>query len=194
LTSLVLYFPLDGGAVLPMFFVPGEGLKQREARDHVPYRIWHDKGLIELTNGRTIDKKAVALRLAEVAGEFDLRGVGYDRWRIKDLQRILEEEGISSPLIEFGQGFKDMGPALDALETAVLDGALQHGQHPVLAWNCSNAVVDIDPAGNRKLSKARSIARIDGMTALAMAIGLYTRGAEQLGFNFDENSIMVPEV
>jgi len=35
----------------------------------------------------------------------------------------------------------------------------------------SNAVIHRDPAGNRKLSKKRSTGRIDGMTALLMAVG-----------------------
>jgi phage terminase large subunit-like protein len=35
----------------------------------------------------------------------------------------------------------------------------------------ANAVVVLDDAGNRKLSKKRSSGRIDGMVALAMAIG-----------------------
>jgi phage terminase large subunit-like protein len=35
----------------------------------------------------------------------------------------------------------------------------------------SNAVIDRDPAGDRKLSKKRSTGRIDGMTALVMAFG-----------------------
>jgi phage terminase large subunit-like protein len=33
----------------------------------------------------------------------------------------------------------------------------------------ANAIVTKDPAGNRKLDKAKSTGRIDGMVALAMA-------------------------
>ncbi len=43
--------------------------------------------------------------------------------------------------------------------------------HPVLAWNTANAVVQIDPSGARKIAKDRSIERVDGLVALAMAIG-----------------------
>jgi phage terminase large subunit-like protein len=35
-----------------------------------------------------------------------------------------------------------------------------------------NAVAIRDPAGNRKLDKSRSTGRIDGMVALAMAMGV----------------------
>ncbi len=36
----------------------------------------------------------------------------------------------------------------------------------------ANAVVQTDPAGNRKLAKHKSSGRIDGMVALAMAVGV----------------------
>jgi phage terminase large subunit-like protein len=36
----------------------------------------------------------------------------------------------------------------------------------------ANAVVTSDPAGNRKLNKAKAAGRIDGMVALTMAFGV----------------------
>lgn len=73
--------------------------------------------------------------------------------------------------VPFGQGFISMAPALDALETAMLNNRLRHDGHPTLTMCAANAVVLKDPAGNRKLDKAKSTGRIDGMVALAMAIG-----------------------
>lgn len=68
-----------------------------------------------------------------------------------------------------------MGPAVDALEAAILDRKLKHGSHPVLTWNCWNSVVEIDPTGARKIDKAKSTERVDGMVTLAMAVGLASR-------------------
>jgi phage terminase large subunit-like protein len=69
-----------------------------------------------------------------------------------------------------GQGTQDMTPALIALETELLNNNLRHGNHPILTWCAANAVVYRGPAGDRKLNKAKSTGRIDGMVALAMAI------------------------
>jgi phage terminase large subunit-like protein len=44
----------------------------------------------------------------------------------------------------------------------------------------ANAVVRTDPAGNRKLDKARSAGRIDGMVALAMAMGAAALNEEEI--------------
>jgi len=62
-----------------------------------------------------------------------------------------------------------MAGAVDALEALALQERLRHGMHPVLTMCASNATVVADPAGNRKLEKAKSSGRIDGMVALAMA-------------------------
>ncbi len=177
LSSLVLYFPEDYGQILAWFWVPGDRLDEREDRDRVPYRTWRDQGFLEAPAGRAIDNFAIANRLAEITAAYDVQGIAFDRWRIEDLKKILADEGIDLPLVDWGQGFRDMAGAVDALETAVLDRRIRHGGHPVLAWNISNAIVASDPAGNRKLDKARSRERIDGAVALVMSMGLHAREA-----------------
>ena len=42
--------------------------------------------------------------------------------------------------------------------------------NPVLTMCAANAVVTKDPAGSRKLDKAKATGRIDGLQALAMAV------------------------
>lgn len=187
LTALVLYFPDDDGAVLPFFYVPGEHLADRENRDKVPYRIWARDGHVIPTPGRVIDKRAVAFKLAELQSMYELQGVAFDRWRIKDFEKILADEGIDLPMVEHGQGFKEMGPSVDAFETAVLQGKIAHGNHPVLGWNCANAIVEIDPTGARKVTKAKSIGRVDGVVALVMAIGLHSRQPGPVVYIFDDS-------
>ena len=65
-----------------------------------------------------------------------------------------------------------MSHALRDLENIILDKKLRHGDHPVLKFCATNAVLKRDAAGNRKLSKRRSTGRIDGMIALTMALGV----------------------
>ena len=73
-----------------------------------------------------------------------------------------------------GQGFKDMSPSIDALERVIFEAKVRHGGHPVLTWCASNAKTQADAAGNRKLDKQKSTGRIDGLVAMAMAIGTAT--------------------
>lgn len=174
LTALAAYFP-ETGDLLLWFWAPADTLEEAERRDHAPYRLWARQGLLETTPGRAIDKAFVVHRLGEIVVDFDVQCCAYDRWRIDEIMRLLADESIKLNMIEFGQGFKDQGPAIDAIETAVLRRQLRHNGHPVLTWNVASAVTVTDPAGSRKLAKDRSTGRIDGLSAATMAIGLAAR-------------------
>lgn len=78
-------------------------------------------------------------------------------------------------MVPWGQGYKDMTPAIENLETSVADRRFVHDGHPVLTWNAANAITISDPAGNRKLDKSATRFRIDGIVACTMALGLKGR-------------------
>ena len=116
--------------------------------------LWAHQGHLLTFPGRTTDPKAVAMKIAELHGTYNIRALAYDRWRIEDLKRELDAIGCSVPLVPFGQGYKDLSPAVDVLERLVEEGKLRHGNHPVLAMAAANAKVELDAAGNSKLSQA----------------------------------------
>src|SRR6266568_1908214 len=187
LTALVLVAERAGiWHVWPHFWTPAATLRDRAARDRAPYDVWIDQGFLTAVPGVTIDYGFVAKRLAELSAKCDLRLIRYDRWRIEDLKAALATIGADVPLVECGQGYKDMAPAIDALETAALQATLRHGMHPVLTWNAANAIIDSDPAGNRKFEKAKSTGRVDGMVALAMAIGCATSAGDAPLYDLDD--------
>jgi phage terminase large subunit-like protein len=173
LTALVAVAQDDAGEwhVRSEFFAPEVGVADRSRRDRAPYDQWAVEGLIHLTPGASVDYEAIALWLADFAADHDIASVRFDRWRMDVLKAELARIGLVLPLEEFGQGFRDMTPALDALEAELLNGTIRHGNHPVLTMCAANAVVTRDAAGNRKLDKSKATGRIDGMVALAMAIG-----------------------
>ncbi len=172
LTALVIVGKVAGvWQVVPHFWTPETGLSERSKRDRAPYDVWVRQGYMHTTPGATVDYEYVAQDIAAILSELDVRAIAYDRWRISLMQKEFAAQGIDLPLVEFGQGFKDMSPALEALECELLNCRVAHGGHPVLTMCASNAVVSRDPAGNRKLDKHKATGRIDGMQALAMAFG-----------------------
>ena len=118
-----------------------------------------DQGQLTATSGASVDYEFVAAYLADLSTRCDLREVRFDRWRINDLERALEKIGANIPLAPHGQGFRDMSPALEQLESLALNGQLRHGNHPILTWNAANAIVVSDAAGNRKLDRSRATGR-----------------------------------
>jgi phage terminase large subunit-like protein len=181
MTALVLVFADDDGAfdVLPFCWLPGETINEREDEDRMPYPTWARQGHLLTFEGRTTDPKAVALKVAELHGLYNIQALAFDRWRIEDLQRELAAIGCDAPLIPFGQGFKDLSPAVDFLERVVEERRLRHGMHPVLTMAAANAKVETDAARNRKLSKKKSAGRIDPLVALTMALGVASRHEAQ---------------
>ena len=172
LTAFVLV-GLVGGVwqVRPYFWTPSEGVVDRSKRDSAPYDVWVKQGHLRTTPGATVDYEDVARDIAEICRGLDVAEVAYDRWRVTILQKEFDRIALKLPLKEWGQGFKDMSPAVDALEAELLNGRLAHGKHPVLNMCAVNSVVVRDPAGGRKLDKSKSTGRMDGMQALAMAMG-----------------------
>ena len=169
--------------VLPYFWTPGGNIRERADRDRVPYDLWARQGFLQTTPGRTIDYAFMARKVAELHGQLNIAGIKFDRWKIDDFQRALLAEGVDAwidgrdepvagglRLIPHGQGFKDMNPAVEMLEDLLLEGKLEHGNHPVLTMCAANAKVQNDPAGNRKFDKIKSTGRIDGIVALSMAL------------------------
>jgi len=177
LTAFVMAFDAgDAWHIVPQFFLPADGIRERAKIDKVPYDIWADQGFLRLIDGPVIVPAIVARHVAEAAEEYDLQMLAYDRWRINDFQRELDAIGATIPMTPFGQGFKDMAPAVDRLEILVAEHKLRHGGNPLLNMCAANAVAVRDPAGNRKLDKAKSTGRIDGLVALAMALGAASHG------------------
>jgi phage terminase large subunit-like protein len=157
--------------------LPSEGLVERGNLDHVPYGLWRARGYLQTTPGRTVSYEFVANHLRGLFNRYNIAKIGFDRWNMRHFQPWLLKAGLSEQFIkdrfvEFGQGMQSMSPALRDLEQVILDGQLAHGDHPILNMNVNNTVIVLDDAGNRKPSKKRSTGRIDGLVALAMAIGV----------------------
>lgn len=174
LAALVLVS--EDNDIEPTFWTPKEGLIEKAKADRVPYDVWANQGFIQLTPGRTIQYEFIAAHLRAVFDSYDVQSIGFDRYNMKFLLPWLVKAGFSEAeltrFVEFGQGFVSMSPALRELESRLLECEMKHGAHPVLTWCAANAVVLTDPAGNRKLAKNRGSGRIDGMVALAMAVGV----------------------
>jgi phage terminase large subunit-like protein len=192
LTAFVLIGRVDGvWQVHPTFWLPGDGLADKARTDHVPYDLWERQGFLKTAPGNTVDYEYVAGYLREQFQKFNIRKLAFDRWNMKHLRPWLERAGFSSTeieekFVEFGQGTQSMSPALRDFEAALLDKKLAHGNHPVLAMCAACAVVEGKDDANRKLSKNKSTGRIDGMVALAMALGAATQVQE-----IDINTLIV---
>lgn len=193
------------------FWLPKIGLHDKIKRDRVPYDLWAKNGYLRLTEGEVIKLAPIAKRMAEVADHVRLEGIAYDRYRHKELSGNMSDLGIELPMIEHPQGFRRVGkinaegslqapmdetgkpaenplwmPAsVQELENAIIEQRIRVAMNPVLRWNASSTVIRMDPAGtdNKIFDKSKSLSRIDGIVALAMAVGI----AKSMATGFGES-------
>jgi phage terminase large subunit-like protein len=202
LTALVMGSVDAPMRVQSFFWKPAELLREHSDRDfgagNQRYVEWHQAGHLNTSPGRSIAPEVIALFIAELTQRYRIRGLAYDRWRIDELMREFDRLGLQTykdgetgdglRVVPWGQGFKDMGPAIDALELAITERSLVHSNNPLLNWNIGNAIATTDPAGNRKLDKGKARFRIDGAVALAMLLGL--RGRDRVEEPIDIGSLI----
>ncbi len=183
LTALVLT-TMDGAKtqIASWYWKPKSLVMEHTNRDRVRYDIYAQDGTLELSTGKVIRPRDIVAKIIELMGIYDVRVLVYDRWGMKWLLPIFddleiptyqgeEHSGDGLWLYPWGQGSKDMTPAINALEAAVLDKTIEHDNHPLMNFCIANAQAEDDGKGNRTFDKEASRFRIDGAVALAMGLG-----------------------
>lgn len=177
LTALSWIFPVAGGGyeALWRFWMPEAALDRLDARTQRNGSAWVSEGLIALTPGDVTDYDFVKKQIAADLEAFQVSAIGYDRWNATQLVIDLEADG--APMVRVGQGFASMSAPLKELERLVLLGAqdapmIAHGGNLVARWMIDNLRVGLDPSGNVKPDKAKSMDKIDGVSALVTALAV----------------------
>ena len=172
ITALVLMFPPrtddEKYIMLPYFWVPEETIPKRVQQTSVPYDNWVAQGYVKATPGNVIDYAYIQNTIGELSYKYHIREIAFDRWGSNMLVERLSEMGLT--VVPFGQGYKDMSPASRAFYEELMKGNIIHGGNPVMKWMCGNVVIEQDPAGNIKPTKAKSKDKIDGVVATIMAL------------------------
>lgn len=176
LTALVWLFPGSPGYdVLCRFWMPEAALDSLDAATARTASGWVKEGFIALTPGDVTDYDFIKAQIKRDLAAFQVQGVGFDRWNSSQLVIDLETEG--APMVKVGQGVQSMSAPLKELERLVKSGTpqvplLRHGGNPVLRWMADNLRVHMDATGNIKPDKARSMEKIDGISAATTAMAL----------------------
>ena len=194
ITALVLMFPPrdedEKYILLPFFWVPEETIPQRVKAASVPYDIWERQGYLLSTEGNVIHYDFIEKFINDLAEKYHIVEIAVDRWNATQMIQNLEGDGFT--MVPFGQGFDSMSGQTKDFYRLLMEGKIVHGGHPVLRWMAGNVVVDTDPAGNIKVTKAKSKEKIDGIVAAIMALDRCIRNqTEPQGSVYDERGLLV---
>jgi phage terminase large subunit-like protein len=180
ITAYVKLFEPDDDGIMRVacrFWMPADTIDQRADQDRMPYRRWVDEGWIEATPGNVIDHAEIKQAVIGDLKHFALEGVAFDPWNATQLSVECGEHGVN--MYEFVQGLRSYTAPTKEFLALVVDKKLDHGDNPVLRVMASNLKVQTDKNQNLMPHKAKSTGRIDGITALIMAIGRYTDAMSQ---------------
>jgi phage terminase large subunit-like protein len=168
------------------FWMPADTIADRADRDRAQYHRWVSEGWIEATPGNVVDHTEIGQVVMEDSRLYDIQAIAYDPWNATQLAVALQGEGL--PMFEFVQGLRSYTAPTKELEALLTAARLDHGDNPVLTWMAANLAVQRDKNENLMPTKAHSVGRIDGMTALIMAVG---RGMLTTGPAYENRDLVV---
>ena len=179
-------------------YTPGDTLQGRVKEDRAPYDVWVEQGHLTATAGKMVRFDQVAADIVEMASEFEIAALAYDRWLIRNFEETLDEMGVTLPLIEHPQGTnrrKDsplwMPDSINQFEQLLLEGRLRIAVNPALRSAVASSTFWTSPAGLRRFEKQRSTARIDLAVAAAMAVGAAMINEREQPSVYEERGLLV---
>ena len=193
ITALVLIFPPrdedEKFVLLPYFWIPEETIPRRVKANSVPYDIWEKQGYIMSTEGNVIHYDFIEKFIMDLSEKYHILEIAVDRWNATHVIQNLEDNGLT--MVPFGQGFASMSVPTKEFYRLLMEGKIIHGGHPVMRWMAGNVVVDTDPAGNIKVTKAKSKEKIDGIVAAIMALDRAVRHESESRSVYDTRGIIL---
>ena len=193
ITALVLIFPPrdedEKFVLLPYFWIPEETIPRRVKANSVPYDIWEKQGYIMSTEGNVIHYDFIEKFIMDLSEKYHILEIAVDRWNATHVIQNLEDNGLT--MVPFGHGFASMSAPTKEFYRLLMEGKIIHGGHPVMRWMAGNVVVDTDPAGNIKVTKAKSKEKIDGIVAAIMALDRAVRHESEGRSVYDTRGIIL---
>lgn len=144
-------------------WVPEAAMQPLDAATNRNASAWVRAGWLTVTPGDVTDYSYIKKKILEDADKFNVQTIGYDRWNSSQVVIDLLEEGL--PMEKVSQGIMTMNAPLKEMDRQVKLGTFDHGGNPVLRWMADNLRVYADAQNNIKPDKAKSMDKIDGISA-----------------------------
>lgn len=174
LTAMTAVFPPQEGVehwtALFEAWIPEDNMKEREKRDHVPFRTWVEGGVLNATSGNAVDYDHIEARILDYNSMYRVEALGVDPWNSRMLTQRLMQAGID--VVEIQQNMAGMSPAMKDMERLMRAGAMTHEKTPVGRWCFGNVRVATDGNENIKPMKNKSIERIDMTVSWIVAVAM----------------------
>ena len=154
------------------------------------YRIWHNQGLLTLTQGNVTDYDYITNDIMKINEIIPIQLIAYDRYNASQWSIQMTELGM--PMQPFSQSMMNFTVPTKTLERNIKMGNVIIDDNEMTRWCFGNVVLKHDWNDNVRPTKEENQQKIDGCIAMLQALGGYLSipqyNNEILGFNLDNEN------
>ena len=182
LTACTAVIEKDGELyVFAKFFLPAERIDEAIQRDGVPYNIFIERGLLQLSGDNYVDYHDCYdwfVMLVEQYQIFPLK-VGYDRYSAQYLVQDMEQFGFHMDDVFQGE---NLYPVIQETQGLLEDGRIHIGDNDLLKSHLLNSAIKMSTErGRGRLVKINPSMHIDGTAALLDAMTVRQKWFSEIG-------------
>lgn len=172
MSAAAFYWPATGRLEAVGTFPAKPGLADRGASDGVSgrYLEMKERGELSVLGENTVPPGPWLASVVKLVEGATISCVVGDRFRHAEFVEAMQGAGLKVPFIWRGFGWKDGSEDIERFRRALFDGLVKTRPSLLLRSAFADAITLIDPAGNHKLAKSRSLGRIDAAAAAVLAI------------------------
>lgn len=167
--------------VFAKFFLPKGKLEEATARDGLPYPIYVERGLLQLSGENAVDYKDCFNWFNTLREKYEILPlkVGYDRAMATYLVQDMKQYGYH--MDDVYQGY-NLTPVIHETESLLRDGSVCIGDNDLLKIHLLNAALKMEAETDRcKLVKLSKNDHIDGTAALLDAMTVRQKWYSEIG-------------
>ena len=167
--------------VFAKFFLPSERIDEASQRDGLPYNIYVQRGLLQLSGDNFVDYHDCFEWFRRLVEEYQIYPlqVGYDRYSAQYL--VQDMKGYGFQMDDVYQG-ENLYPVILETQGLLEDGKIHIGGNDLLKIHLLNSAIKMSTErGRGKLIKINPAAHIDGCAALLDAMTVRQKWFAQIG-------------
>lgn len=174
--------------VFAKFWLPSEKIDEAIERDGVPYNIYMQRGLLDVSGDNFVDYHDCYNWLTMLVEQYEILPlkIGYDRYSAQYLIQDLNNYGFQTDDVYQGD---NLWPVLQEMEGLFKDGKVHIGDNDLLKIHLLNSAIKMSTErGRGKLVKINPTMHIDGVASLADAFCVRQKWYDTIGIQLRNES------
>lgn len=167
--------------IMARFFMPSAKLEEAIARDGLPYDIYVQRGLLQLSGENFVNYRDVEAWFREFIERWKIYPlkVGFDRYSALELVDSMKNYGFH--MDDVFQGF-NLTPVINTFDGLLRDGKVHIGDNDLLKIHLLNSALKQDAQTERvRLVKLKATDHVDGMAAVLDAMTMRSKWWAEVG-------------